>query len=597
MKRLIIIILAIALLTGCSKGKETGSSSNGAEKILEPFEIIMIVDNREISLKDKREGSFDKPFELDLWFNGNIDIKDKDLGKHLVFSPETIKPQVSVIRNSEIDTTRICVEFNETETLPDDVKIILKAGIMDDKGNKLKEEIALSLKREKKVDAYIRLKNDATISSDSGFDFNSYILDDKAKSFEVTFNYPMDRKSVEEALVEGFRYVPEEFMAKVEVDWKDDSNLTVHFSDMFNGQSYPISFNNARTVTGEEYKEFEMNKVFGFLAQESQKVSKIDGKGNIVSDMLIEDEILEMEDISPDGKYAFGYRVLDTGGEFYPVKPILLELQDNGIKKHYLKGIDYLQGVIFGSKWLPDGKSFLVYTSKKIWHYSLNGALQGQPGKVIFEYDAAKMDYMIGAEVSPDGNKIAVFKSIYTESFEDKASKLVDLHYIDLEGKMIETIEDVFYHNSSDGFPIPLKYSWKDNDTIISEGFSQKNDEANIYSISLKDKKAAIIASKASNPSLLGDIMVIRKVEYDKDNGYLVYGDGNILNLKNNNIEDVISGNLTYSVYGLGSNILAYELYENEFITYIYDRTQKKTIKKHQGMIFGADKNYFYILR
>lgn len=597
MKKFIVIILAIALLTGCSKGQETGLSSNEAEKTMEPFEIIMIAGNREISLKEKREGGFDKPFELDLWFNGNIDKKDKDLSNYLVFSPETIKPQVSVIRNAEIDTTRICVEFNETEILPDDIKIILKAGIMDDKGNKLKEDIALSLKREKKVDAYIRLKNDATISSDSGFDFNSYILDDKAKSFEVTFNYPMDRKSVEEALIEGFRYVPEEFMAKVEVDWKDDSNLTVHFSDLFNGQSYPISFNQARALTGEEYMEFEMNKVFGFLAQESQNISKIDGKGNIVSDMLIEDENLEMEDISPDGKYAFGYRVIDTeGGDFYPIKPILLELQDKSIKKHFLKGIDYLYGTIFGCKWLPDGKGFLIYNSKKIWHYSLEGALQGQPGKVIFEYDAAKMDYIIGVEVSPEGTKIAMFKSTYTD-VEDKETKLADLYYIDLEGKMIETIEDVFYHNSSDGFVIPLKFTWKDNDTIISEGFSQKNDEANIYSISLKDKKAVIIANNASNPSLLGDIMVLRKVEYDKDNGYLVYGDGNILNLKNNNIEDVISGNLTYSVYSLGSNILAYELYENEFITYIYDRTQKKVIKKHQGMIFGADKDYFYMLR
>lgn len=597
MKRLTAIILAAVLLTGCSKGIETGPGSNEPENPLKPFEIVMAVGNREISLKEKQEGTFDNPFQLDFWFDGKLNIKDEDLEKYLVVSSGEVKPQTSIIHSDKIDTTRITAEFNETGNLPDEIKITLKAGIIDDKGKKLAEDISLSLKREKQVNAYIRLKNDPTISSDSGFDFNSYTLDEKDKDFEVIFNYPMNRKSVEEAFLDGFRYVPEEFMAKVSIAWKDDSNLTVHFSDMQVGQSYPISFNGAKTATGEEYKEIEMNKAFGFLVQEAQEISKIDAKGNIAGDMPIGDEILELEEVAPDGKYAFGYRIIDTGGDSFPVRPVLLELLNNGVKKHFLRGIDNMESIIFGCKWMPDGKSFLIYNSKSIWLYTLEEVLQGKPGKLIFGYAADKMDYIIGAEISPDGSMIGVFKSEYKD-FEDEDSKLVDLYYIDLEGKTIEKLEDIFYHNSSDGFPIPLKYSWKDNDIIISEGYSQKNDEANIYSISLKEKKTAVIAAKASNPSLLNDdIMIIRKVEYDKDNGYMAYGDGNIINLKNNNIEDVIQGNLTYSVYGLGNAIIAYELYEDDFTIYIYDRVQQKVIKKHQGMIFGADSDYFYILR
>lgn len=595
MKRLMVIILVLLLFTGCSNGKDATPNSSETEKVLKPFEIVMAADNREISLKEKREGVFDGPFQLNFWFDGKLNIADKDLNKYLVIEPETVKPQARVVNDETLDTTRITVEFSETESLPDEMKIILKAGIIDNEGNKLKEDMIVSLKKQKQVSAFIRLKNDLTINSDSGYDFNSYILDEKNKDFEVTFNHPMDRKSVEDAFTNGFQYVPEEFMAKVNLDWKDDSNLTVHFSDMYVGQSYPISFNGAKAITGEEYKEFELNKVFGFLVQQSHKVSKIDKKGNIVSDLLIEDEILELEDVSLDGKYAFGYRTLDTGGDFYPAKPLLLEFQNDGIKKHFLKGMDYLEGVIFGSKWLPDGKGFLIYTSKKIWYYSLEGALLGKPGELIFQYDAAKMDYILGAEISPDGTKIAIFKSMYTDNFSDNASRLVDLHYIDLKGKAIETVEDIFYHNSSDGFPIPLKYSWKDNDVIISEGFSQKKDEANIYKISLKEKKVEVLINEASNPSVLGDTLIVTKTQYDKDNGYFFFGDGNIINLKNNNIEDVITGNITYSVYGLGENIIAYELYEEDFATYIYDRNEQKVIKQHNGMIFGADKDYFYV--
>ena len=592
----IILALLLVFLTGCSKTVETTTGNNEAEE-LKPFMITLTTDNREISLMEELKGSFDKPFEVNYWFNGALDVKENTVGDYLNISPNSVKPEISIISNREIDTTRICAEFNNTESLPDEFNIVLKAGIADDKGAKLQEDISIALRRQKEVEAYISLRNDPTINSDTGYDFNTYILDDKDKYFDVSFNMPMDRKSVEEAFIDGFRYVPEEYMAKVEVDWKDDSNLTVVFKDMHEGQSYPISFNGAKTTTGEEYKEFEMNKVFGFLVQKSRKISKADGKGNIVSDMPIEDEILELDDISPDSRYAFAYRVLDTGGDFYPIRPILLELKDKGTVKHFLKGIDYIQGVIFGAKWFPDGKSFIVYTSKTILFYSLEDALEGKPGKVIFEYAPIQMDYILGAEISPDGSHIAVFKSEYKD-YHEEGSRLMDIYCIDVKGNMVQTIEDVFYHSSSDGFPIPLKYDWKDNNTIISEGYSQENDEVNIYSIDLKNKKTNVIVEHASNPSLLGDVLVVRKAEYDEEGNYMVYGDGHVINMNNNNIEDVIAGNLSYSVYGLGdNNIIAYELYEDYYNTYIYDRTKDTVLKKFQGMIFGSDKEYFYILR
>lgn len=592
----IIIVFLLIFLAGCSKVEETNSGGQ-IEKALKPMAITMDFENREISLMEELKGTFDKPFQLNFWFNGKLDIDENKIKEYLTISTDSYEPKISIISNDEINTTRICADFEDTKVLPDEVNIVLKAGIVDNNGAKLSEDISILLNRQKQVEAYINLKDDPTINSDTGYDFNTYILDEKDKYFEVSFNYPMNRESVESAFMDGFKYVPEEYMAKVEVEWKDDSNLTIAFKNLYEGQSYPISFNGAKTVTGEEYKEFEMNKVFGFLVQKSRKVSKVDAKGNIVSDMPIRDEILELDDISPDGKYAFGYRILDNGGEFYPVKPILLELDNDGIKKHFLKGIDYIQSIIFGARWMPDGKSFIVYTSKKILLYSLDEALEGKPGEVIFEYAPTQMDYILGAEISPDGNQIAVFKSEYKD-FNEEGSRLIDIYCIDLKGDTIQTVEDVFYHSSSDGFAIPIKYSWKDNNVIISEGYSQNNDEANIYSIDLKDKKADIIVEHASNPSLLGDILVVRKAEYDEENGYMTYGDGHVINMNNNNIEDVINGNLSYSVYGLGDNsIIAYELYEDYYTTYIYDRTKDAVLKKHQGMIFGSDKEYFYISR
>jgi len=592
----IILALLMVFLTGCSKSAETTTGSNEAEE-LKPFMITLTTDNREISLMEELKGSFDKPFQVNYWFNGALDVKEDAIGDYFNISPNSIKPELRIIANSEIGTTRVCAEFNNAESLPDEFNIVLKAGIADDKGAKLPEDISISLRRQKDVEAYISLRNDPTINSDTGYDFNTYILDEKDKYFDVSFNMPMDRESVEEAFIDGFRYVPEEYMAKVEVEWKDDYNLTVIFKDMHEGQSYPISFNGAKTITGEEYKEFEMNKVFGFLVQKSMKVSKVDAKGNIISDMPIADEILELDDISPDGKYAFGYRLLDNGGDFYPVKPILLELDNSGVKKHFLKGIDYIQSIIFGARWMPDGKSFIVYTSKKILFYSLNEALEGKPGKVIFEYAPAQMDYILGAEISPDGSQIAVFKSEYKD-YHEEGSRLMDIYCIDVKGNIVQTIEDVFYHSSSDGFAIPLKFVWKDNNTIISEGYNQNNDEVNVYSINLKDKKSAVIVENASNPSLLGDILIIRKAEFDAEGNYMVYGDGHVINMNNNNIEDVISGNLSYSAYGLGDNsIIAYELYEDYYNTYIYDRTKNEVLKKHQGMLIGSDNEYFYISR
>ncbi|SHI86166.1 TolB-like translocation protein [Lutispora thermophila] len=591
----IILVFSMIFLVGC--GKEGGTtSSSQTDKALKPLAITMDVDDREISLMKDRKGTFDKPFQLNFWFNGKLDLNEDSVKKYLTISPDMAEPDISIISNDEIHTTRICVEFKDTKGLSDEINIVLKAGIVDDNGAKLSEDISILLSRQKQVEAYIKLKDDPTINSDTGYDFNTYILDEKDKYFEVTFNYPMNRESVESAFIDGFKYVPEEYMAKLELEWKDDANLTIAFKNLYEGQAYPISFNGAKTTTGEEYKEFEMNKVFGFLVQKARKVSKVDANGNIVSDMPIKDEILELDDISPDGKYAFGYRLLDNGGDFYPVKPILLELDNAGVKKHFLKGIDYIQSIIFGARWMPDGKSFIVYTSKKILYYSLNEALEGKPGEVIFEYAPTQMDYILGAEISPDGSQIAVFKSEYKDSNE--GSGLVDIYCIDFNGKNIQTVEDVFYHTSSDGFVIPLKYSWKDNNTIISEGYSQKSDKANVYSIDLKNRKADIIIEDASNPSILGNIMVIRKTEYDEENGYMAYGDGHIINMNNKNIENVITGNLSYSVYGLKDNsIIAYELYEDYYNTFIYDRTKDTVLKIHQGMIFGSDKENFYILR
>lgn len=599
-KKWATIALAILLLflAGCTKNDEKATAGNEAlGEGLKPFAVTLITDNREISLMEEFKGTFDKPFQVNYWFNGTLNIKEDSIEDFLNLSPDSIKPEISIISNKEIGTIRICAEFTDTDNLPDEFNIVLKAGITDDKGAKLKEDMNITLRRERQVEARISLKNDPTINSDTGYNFNTYILDEKDKYFDVSFNMPMDRESVEEVFMYGFRYVPEEYMAKVEVEWKDDSNLTVIFKDMHVGQSYPISFNGAKAKTGQEYKEYEMNKVFGFLVQNSRKISKVDGKGNIVSDIYIEDEILEMDELSADGRYAFAYRLLDTGGDFYPVKPILLELRDNTAKKHFLNGIDYISGVIFGAKWFPDGKDFIIYSSKQIWHYSLEEALNGKPGKVIFEYSPSQMDYIIGAEISPDGKRIAVFKSEYKE-LDDKENRLIDIYLMDIEGNIIDTVKGVFYHSTGDGFPIPLKYYWMDNDVLLSEGYNRQNDEANIYKIDLKQKKTGIIVEKASNPSLLGDILVVRKTEFDKEGNYMSYGDGHVINMKNNNIENVIAGNMTYSVYSLeDDSIIAYVLYEEDYNTYIYDRSADKVLRKYQGMLFGTDNKYFYIVR
>jgi len=594
----IILIILLIFLTGCSKNDEKGTVGNevGGEG-LKPFAITLITDNREISLMEEFKGTFDKPFQVNYWFNGALNIKEDSIEDFLNISPDSIKPEISIISNKEIGTTRICAEFTDTENLPDEFNIVLKAGITDDKGDKLKEDININLRREKLVEARISLRNDPTINSDTGYNFNTYILDEKDKYFDVSFNMPMDRESVEEAFMYGFRYVPEEYMAKVEVEWKDDSNLTVIFKDMHVGQSYPISFNGAKAKTGQEFKEYEMNKVFGFVVQNSRKISKVDGKGNIVSDINIEDEILELDELSPDGRYAFAYRLLDTAGDFYPVKPILLELGDKTAAKHFLNGINYINGVIFGTKWFPDGKDFIIYSSKQIWHYSLEEALNGKPGKVIFEYSPSQMDYIIGAEISPDGKRIAVFKSEYKE-LDDKENRLIDIYLMDIEGNIIDTVKGVFYHSTGDGFAIPLRYYWMDNNIIISEGYNQENNEANIYKIDLKNKKKDIIVEKASNPSLLGDILVVRKTEFDKEGNYMAYGDGHVINMESKKIENIIEGNLTYSVYGLeDGNIIAYELYEDDYNTYIYDSSADKVLRKYQGMLFGTDNKYFYIVR
>lgn len=261
-KKWATIALAILLLflAGCTKNDEKATAGNEAlGEGLKPFAVTLITDNREISLMEEFKGTFDKPFQVNYWFNGTLNIKEDSIEDFLNLSPDSIKPEISIISNKEIGTTRICAEFTDTDNLPDEFNIVLKAGITDDKGAKLKEDMNITLRRERQVEARISLKNDPTINSDTGYNFNTYILDEKDKYFDVSFNMPMDRESVEEVFMYGFRYVPEEYMAKVEVEWKDDSNLTVIFKDMHVGQSYPISFNGAKAKTGQEYKEYEMN--------------------------------------------------------------------------------------------------------------------------------------------------------------------------------------------------------------------------------------------------------------------------------------------------------------------------------------------------
>ena len=102
-KRWTAIVLAFLLvfLAGCSKTLETETVGSEAGEELKPFMITMTSGNREISLMEEFKGTFDKPFQLNYWFNGTLDLK-RCSRRLFNISPDSIKPEISIISNEEM---------------------------------------------------------------------------------------------------------------------------------------------------------------------------------------------------------------------------------------------------------------------------------------------------------------------------------------------------------------------------------------------------------------------------------------------------------------------------------------------------------------
>lgn len=595
-KKFVIIFLITMLIipTACTKAVE-----------IKPFMITMVSGSNEKSLMETMEAIYENDFSINYWFNGELDINDNSIEKYLSINPESTKPNIQIINSKDSNTARICVQFEVIRGYPDEIQLVLKKGIKDKTGGILKEDMTINVRKPTHILESITLANDESITSKTGYDFNSYFLDNNDKVFKIKFREPMDRDSVESAFSDGFRYVEKEFLPKYSISWSNDTNLLIEFSNMTEGQMYPISFNGAKTQKGEEYKEYELNKVFGFFTQKSQEILKTNSKGDTISKFIVPDEILEIDKISPDDKYAFSYRVLENGSQFYAVKPILLEFNGSEVKKHFIEGLDYIDSIHFGMDWFKNSKGFIFNDYKNIYMYEIKNLQINE----LLKYELGQNDYLLGAKISPNGDRIAYFKSEYRD-FEDKDYGKTDLHIIDLKGNIINKVKDVFYHNGADDYFIPLQFDWKDNDNIISEGFiknESKTDTAtydyystvidgNVYNINVLTNKVDLLFENAANPSILEDLLIVSSTKWN-ENGYLDYYGGKIIDIKNINTIYNIEGNLSYSAFSDGLGTLAYELYDYDFFTYIFDIEQKRIINKIEGKLFGTGGGAYYIIK
>lgn len=514
MKRILLIMISIILLAGCSKPVDNVVDVPNPKGYMTEPQILI---------------SSGHQYKEESWMEGDIELKDSSVvlqgdSFHIsvifqgIVSENTLKEAIRV--EGFEGTPEANINIHEGKTVyytgyrgiesNKHYKLIISKDIADSAGKTLKADIQKDIMLKPDVVALYTLvgeqaafKNLGRYATVDEYAVENMNLTPDPKVFEVDFSAAVDQGSVEESIKQGF----EDKGLKYKFEWRNSQKLVLKVDGFKNGEASPY------VVSMSSAKDLEGNPVYGnlyFLTSKPNYLGSIDLRSK-------KDSILYK---FPDKRYMTIQNpkinnsiILDDTETKYSFNMSAKTASKIDINREFTAGIPSLS---FVYSWLDSDKMVLLNkVDGTVISYS---TVDGSSTKLFALPVEIVKSNVIELAASPDGTKIAVVYETLPPGQMDKHDFII--HVFDIKGESIYKGENQFMPRFLELFGTAANIKWLDNETMVLEDnlFTAEKQDYNVISINTKTGIKSLIAEHAFRPAVLEGGNLI-KVESFKEFG------------------------------------------------------------------------------
>jgi hypothetical protein len=514
MKKILLIMLSIILLAGCSKPADIAVDVPNPKGYMTEPQILI---------------SSGHQYKEESWMEGDIELNEGSVvlqgdSFHIsvifqgVVSEDNLKEAIRV--EGFEGTPEANINIHEGKTVyytgyrgiesNKHYKLTISKDIADSDGKTLKADIQKDIMLKPDVTALYTLVGQQAVFKNLGryatvddYAVGSMNLTPDPKVFEVDFSAPVDQGSVEESIKQGF----ENKGLKYKFEWSNPQKLVLRVDGFKSGEAVPY------VVSMSSAKDLEGSPVYGnlyFLTSKPNYLGEIDLKAK-------KDSILYK---FPDKSYMTIQNpkinnsiILDDTETKYLFNMSAKTVSKIDISREFTVGIPSLS---FVYSWLDSDNMLLLNKADgTVISYS---TADGSSTKLFTLPVEIIKSNIIEITASPDGSKIAVVYETLPPGQMDKHDFII--HVFDIKGESIYKGENQFMPRFLELFGSAANIKWLDNETMVLEDnlFTADKQDYNVISIHIKTGIKTLIAEHAFRPAVFEGGSLI-KVESFKEFG------------------------------------------------------------------------------
>jgi hypothetical protein len=514
MKKILLIMLSIILLAGCSKPADIAVDVPNPKGYMTEPQILI---------------SSGHQYKEESWMEGDIELNEGSVvlqgdSFHIsvifqgVVSEDNLKEAIRV--EGFEGTPEANINIHEGKTVyytgyrgiesNKHYKLTISKDIADSDGKTLKADIQKDIMLKPDVTALYTLVGQQAVFKNLGryatvddYAVGSMNLTPDPKVFEVDFSAPVDQGSVEESIKQGF----ENKGLKYKFEWSNPQKLVLRVDGFKSGEAVPY------VVSMSSAKDLEGSPVYGnlyFLTSKPNYLGEIDLKAK-------KDSILYK---FPDKSYMTIQNpkinnsiILDDTETKYLFNMSAKTVSKIDISREFTVGIPSLS---FVYSWLDSDNMLLLNKADgTVISYS---TIDGSSTKLFTLPVEIIKSNIIEITASPDGSKIAVVYETLPPGQMDKHDFII--HVFDIKGESIYKGENQFMPRFLELFGSAANIKWLDNETMVLEDnlFTADKQDYNVISIHIKTGIKTLIAEHAFRPAVFEGGSLI-KVESFKEFG------------------------------------------------------------------------------